>query len=78
MPSGKKYRPSQPYKEQSSCVYLFYTLLAKLTNTTQALTKGSILAMSKSQDCGKPIVQVLDVKQIQGPNNQTTQPERFR
>jgi len=34
--------------------------------------------MSKSQDCGKPIVQVLDVKQIQGPNNQTTQPERFR
>lgn len=42
------------------------------------LSAGVVAAMFKGELWKKPIVQVIDIKKIQGPNGQMTQPERFR
>lgn len=41
------------------------------------LSAGAVAAMYKGEPWNKPLVQVIDIKKIQGPNG-ATQPERFR
>lgn len=42
------------------------------------LTHGAVEAMHKGQQIRTPLVQVIDVKKILGPNGQATSPERYR
>lgn len=42
------------------------------------LTRGAVDSMHKGQQISSPVVQVIDVKKILGPNGQATTPERYR
>ncbi len=67
----------QPVASHSAKNDIFF-LINQSTTMASNLTGGAVMRMYKGEPCPKPVVQVIDVKQIQGPNGQATQQERFR